>query len=201
VRAAPFFPHHPFYAYFSCKSGLPMHILNVEFKSRVDDLQSCEMRLKALNPVFIGVDHQVDTYFHVSHGRLKLREGNIEHALIHYDREDSAGAKSSRVLLYKCQPDPALRQILALHLGVKVVVDKVRRIYFVDNVKFHFDRVEGLGEFLEVEAIDNQGRFSREELMQQCAYYAGIFGIQPADYIKQSYSDMMLERSSSPDMK
>ncbi len=82
-----------------------------------------------------------------------------------------------------------------------MVVDKVRRIYFVDNVKFHFDRVEGLGEFLEVEAIDNQGSFSREQLMQQCAYYAGIFDIQPADYIKQSYSDMMLERSSSPDMK
>jgi adenylate cyclase class IV len=68
-------------------------------------------------------------------------------------------------------------------------------------VKFHFDRVEGLGEFLEVEAIDYQGMFSREQLVQQCAYYAGVFGIRPADYVKQSYSDMVLERSSSPGMK
>jgi predicted adenylyl cyclase CyaB len=178
---------------FHSKSSLPMNILNVEFKAQVDDIQSCEMRLKALNPRFVGIDHQVDTYFNVSHGRLKLREGNIEQALIHYEREDSAGAKSSKVLLYKCQPDPALRQILALHLGVKVVVDKVRRIYFVDNVKFHFDRVDGLGEFLEVEAIDDQGRFSREQLMRQCEYYAGFFGIRPADYLKQSYCDMLSE--------
>jgi predicted adenylyl cyclase CyaB len=137
----------------------------------------------------------VDTYFRVATGRLKLREGNIENALIHYDREDRAGAKRSSVLLYRCAPDPALKQILALHLGVRVVVDKQRKIYFLDNVKFHFDRVAGLGEFVEVEAINQDGIFSEVQLDRQCQYYASYLGISEDDFVRGSYSDM-LERSA-----
>jgi adenylate cyclase, class 2 len=169
-----------------------MHLLNVEFKARVDDVQSFETRLQTLNPLFVGTDHQVDTYFNVARGRLKLREGNIEHALIHYERANTAKAKSSEVILYRAEPDPALKYILVLHLGVKAVVDKLRRIYFIDNVKFHFDRVAGLGEFLEVEAIDNEGKFTRGQLQAQCDYYFSFFGLAPSMLCEHSYSDMLL---------
>jgi adenylate cyclase class IV len=69
-----------------------MHI-NFEFKAKHDDIEGLEQKLLALNPLFVGEDHQVDTYFNVPNGRLKLREGNIEHALIFYDRPDDADAK------------------------------------------------------------------------------------------------------------
>jgi adenylate cyclase class IV len=65
-----------------------MSIKNFEFKAKVEDLDKYEQKLLTLNPVFYGIDHQVDTYFNVSNGRLKLREGNIENALIDYERED-----------------------------------------------------------------------------------------------------------------
>jgi predicted adenylyl cyclase CyaB len=168
-----------------------MHLLNVEFKAKVDDVQSFETRLLTLNPLFVGTDHQVDTYFNVARGRLKLREGNIEHALIHYDRADTAEAKSSDVILYRAEPDPALKDILVLHLGVKAVVDKLRRIYFIDNVKFHFDRVAGLGAFLEVEAIDREGKFTREQLQAQCDHYFAFFGLTDSMLREKSYSDMI----------
>ena len=88
-----------------------MSILNVEFKASTNNLSALETLLQQNNPLFIGEDHQVDTYFNVQSGRLKLREGNIENALIHYKRENVSGAKSSHVLLYQHQPDKALKEI------------------------------------------------------------------------------------------
>lgn len=138
----------------------------------------------------------MDTYFNVPQGRLKLREGNIENALIHYLREDVAGAKQSTVLLYQHQPDGNLKQILSAALGVKTVVDKKRKIYFIDEVKFHFDEVEGLGSFVEIEAIDRDGSIGLEKLKEQCAFYINVLGIRPSDHLPGSYSDMLENRQS-----
>lgn len=166
--------------------------LNVEFKAGAKNLSLLENKLKELNPFFKGEDHQIDTYFNVAKGRLKLREGNIENALIYYEREDKAGSKQSHILLYRHEPDKILREILITTHGIKVVVDKLRRIYFIDNVKFHFDRVAALGNFLEVEAIDADGTIGLEKLTQQCKHYAAFFDIEKEDYLAVSYSDMMM---------
>jgi adenylate cyclase, class 2 len=170
-----------------------MHV-NFEFKARTARLKELESRLQAYQPVFKGVDHQIDTYFHVPHGRMKLREGAIENALIHYQRHNIAGAKQSDVLLYEHQPQPSLKQVLTAALGVKVVVDKQRKIYFIDNVKFHFDEVTALGTFIEVEAIDRDGSIGVEKLQEQCRYYSQLFELTEADYVAESYSDLLLNR-------
>lgn len=173
-----------------------MHI-NFETKARCHDLVTAEEKLRKHEPRFVGEDHQVDTYFNVPHGRLKLREGNIENALIHYLREDVAGAKQSTVLLYQHQPDGNLKRILSAALGVKTVVDKKRKIYFIDQVKFHFDEVQGLGSFVEIEAIDRDGSLGLEKLQQQCAFYIDVLGIQPSDHLAGSYSDMLKQDSTA----
>ena len=171
-----------------------MKITNFEFKARVPDIKSLEEKLLTLQPKFIGEDHQIDTYFEVPHGRLKLREGNIETALIYYEREDKSGARQSDVLLYKHQQCESLKKILTKLHSVKVVVDKVRKIYFIDNVKFHFDDVAGLGLFIEVEAIDETGSGDIETLRKQCRQYSQFFGIAEKDCETLSYSDILLNK-------
>ncbi len=171
-----------------------MSILNFEFKAQAADLNSLEKKIQELDPVFIGTDHQVDTYFNVSNGRLKLREGNIENALIWYERKNTMGAKSSRVLLYQHTPDKMLKAILIKLHGIKVVVDKKRKIYFIDHVKFHFDVVTALGTFVEVEAIDRNGDIGIQQLQLDCEKYASVFNIQREDYIPYSYSDLLLKK-------
>lgn len=166
--------------------------VNYEFKARVSDIKKLEQKLLALNPEFIGEDNQCDTYFNVDRGRMKLREGNIENALIYYERQNVAGAKISEVLLYKHSPDRALKNILEKVHGVKVVVNKKRRIYFIDNVKFHFDKVENLGFFIEVEAIDTTGTAGIEAIKHQCDKYEAFFGIEKSDYVNCSYSDLLI---------
>jgi len=170
-----------------------MSHLNVEFKAKADNITGLEKKLLSLNPRFIGEDHQVDTYFNVAQGRLKLREGNIENSLIYYERENTAGAKQSGIILYEHKPQKGLKEILVKIHGIKAVVDKRRKIYFIDNVKFHFDKVNNLGEFIEVEAIDKDENIGLEKLKKQCDYYSSFFEIEPLHYIAFSYSDMIIE--------
>ena len=170
-----------------------MDIKNFEFKAKVDKLSDFENKLLILNPKFIGLDHQIDTYFEVPKGRLKLREGNIENSLINYDRKNVAGSKQSDVILYKHEANKALKDILVHQLGIKIIVDKKRKIYFIDNVKFHFDEVERLGTFIEVEAIDNQDSFTTEELKELCDFYFDFFELEKSQIIEKSYSDLVME--------
>lgn len=171
--------------------------INFEFKASTDHLEALEKKLLELNPIYIGQDKQTDTYFNVANGRLKLREGNIENALIYYERQNVTGAKQSDILLYKHPPDKDLKDILIKLHGIKVIVKKVRKIYFIENVKFHLDSIDELGTFVEVEAIDNDGNIGIEKLKEQCRKYAELFGIKSEDYISLSYSDLILDLNSN----
>lgn len=172
-----------------------MHLKNFEFKAKVESIQFFEQILQQYNPTYIGEDHQIDTYFNATSGRLKLREGNIENALIAYDRENLASSKSATIILYQHEPNPALKEILIQQLGIKVVVDKIRRIYSIDHIKFHFDQVKGLGEFIEVEAIDRDNFFTTEQLKSNCDYWQEKFSIKPYQMIDLSYSDLLLVKA------
>lgn len=169
-----------------------MKLLNIEWKAKTKDLAAAETKLQMLSPVYQGEDLQTDTYFETKMGRLKIREGNIENALIWYERENIAGSKTSKILLYNYQPEVVLREILTITNGIKIEVKKKRRIYFIENVKFHFDEVDFLGTFIEVEAINSSGSANLEKLQKQCIYYANLLGVTEDDYVKNSYSDMLL---------
>ncbi len=168
-----------------------MH-LNIEIKARCPDPNRVRKLLRAAEADFRGTDHQVDTYFEVARGRLKLRQGNIEQSLIYYERGDLAGPKSSRVFLYPTTPESdQLRELLTAALGQRKVVDKRREIYFIENVKFHIDEVKGLGNFVEIEAIDTTGAIGENKLREQCDYYLRYLAIAPEQLIEHSYSDLL----------
>lgn len=169
-----------------------MSFINIEIKARCHDPGSIRQILKERNAIFKGEDHQIDTYFKCHTGRLKLREGNIENHLIHYYRADQSGPKKSIVTLYRSQPGSTLKEILTKSLGILVIVDKKREIYFIDNIKFHIDSVEKLGSFVEIEAIDHTGNLGEQQLRKQCEQYIRLFGIQPENLINWSYSDLLL---------
>ncbi|MBI4447549.1 class IV adenylate cyclase [Candidatus Woesearchaeota archaeon] len=166
----------------------------IEIKARCSDQDSIRDILKLRNAEFKGLDHQVDTYFNVERGRLKLREGNIENHLIYYEREDKKGPKQSNVILFQSDPNSSLKEILTKSLGILVVVDKKREIYFIENVKFHLDALKNLGTFVEIEAIDADGSIGKEQLLKQCQSYLDLFKIPNEDMISGSYSDMLLKK-------
>ncbi len=171
-----------------------MQRINVEIKARSDNPEEIHELLTQQQAEFLGTDRQTDTYFKTTKGRMKLREGNIENALIHYYRNNQAGPKRSDISLYKTTGSAELKEVLTQALEVLAVVTKRRSIYFIENVKFHIDEVEELGDFVEIEAIDRDGSFGEEKLKEQCQYYLNLFKIQKEDLIEVSYSDMVLEQ-------
>ena len=76
------------------------------------------------------------------------------------------------------------------------MVTKRRSIYYINNVKFHLDHIEGLGSFVEIEAGNKLADLPLSRLQEQCNHYIEVFGIKPEDFIQVSYSDMLLEKAS-----
>ena len=169
-----------------------MKLLNFEFKAHLRDAAHVRATLKRLRARFVGTDHQVDTYFQIPAGRLKIRAGRIENSLIFYRRTNSARARRSTVEMMLLPRRNSVRAILAGALGVLAVVDKRREIYFVGNVKIHLDRVRGLGTFVEVEAMTRSGDIGK--VRAQAAKFQELFAISPADIVPQSYSDLILAK-------
>ncbi len=171
-----------------------MSHLNVEIKARCTDPSPIREYLLANNAEFKGLDEQTDTYFNVDHGRLKLREGKIENNLIYYERTNQAGPKNSQFNLIKIEDAAGLKDVLEKSIGIKVVVQKKREIWYIGNVKFHIDEVPGLGSFVEIEAGNILADLSQSALKDQCDLYLKEFGIKESDLVEVSYSDMLLEK-------
>lgn len=171
-----------------------MEHLNIEIKARCTDPAFIRTYLQNQHAEFKGTDHQTDTYFQVPHGRLKLREGNIENNLIFYERNNQAGPKDSRFHLVKVEDAKGLKEVLTKSNGIKTIVTKQREIWYIGNVKFHIDNVERLGSFIEIEAGNILADLNREELKAQCDFYLEEFNINQKDLVEVSYSDMLLNK-------
>jgi len=169
-----------------------MKLLNFEFKARLRDARHIRAELKRLGAHFAGTDHQIDTYFTVPEGRLKVREGRIENSLIFYQRTNAARTRRSAVEMVELPPRNNVRAVLSRALGVLAVVDKRREIYFVENVKIHLDRVRGLGTFVEVEAMTRSGNLGK--VRAQAAVFQKLFAIDTSDIVPLSYSDLVMEK-------
>ena len=166
-------------------------ILNVEIKARCKNPGKVRDILNAEGADYKGLDKQTDTYFHCENGRLKLREGNIENSLIFYKRKNQAGPKVSEVTISKIATDHQIKDVLTKAYGVFIEVKKDREIYFIDNIKFHIDHLQDLGDFVEIEAIDSTGQLTKEALEEQCKQFLTLFDISPEDLITNSYSDLL----------
>ncbi len=167
--------------------------ISMEIKARCPNPARIRAILKAQRAAFKGLDHQVDTYFRVPRGRLKLRVGNIENALIYYHRKNQRNSKRCDSALYECPEGLVLKKVLAVALGILVIVDKEREIYYIRNAKFHIDRVKKLGSFVEIEVFGGKGHAAPGKLRKQCEFYQKLLGIRARDLVADSYSDQLLK--------
>ena len=164
----------------------------IEIKARCSNPSKVrQLLLQQPNIQFIGVDAQMDTYFKIPSGRLKLREGNIENSLIYYDRENKKDAKKSDVTLYKPTEVVSLKAVLLAALPTLIVVKKKREIYFIDHIKFHIDTLTTLGSFIEIEVIDATDAMNITKMKKQCQWYMELLDVQKEDLMENSYSDML----------
>ena len=164
---------------------------NIEIKARIDSIEAVLPRAQAIAHTEPELIVQVDTFFKVPQGRLKLREfadGSAE--LIHYHRPDHGDTRASDYVRVPV-PDPAaLRVALARACGIAGRVRKQRWLLLAGATRIHLDRVEGLGDFMELEVVladgqtDAEGSTVADALMQS-------LGLAAAERVAQAYLDLL----------
>ena len=167
---------------------------NIEIKARVADATALRARAMELATEAVGVDRQVDTYFVTSRGRLKLRESSLSGAhLIPYLRPDGTAPRRSDYALVPIEDPGSVKALLTELLGVHRVVRKEREIFRVGNVRIHLDRVETLGNFLELEAVFDGDAAVEEGEHRKVRELMAALGVQPTDLIATSYEGLVGE--------
>lgn len=168
----------------------PDEKLLAELKARCRDLGAVRSLLqgKATHVVTL---RQVDTYFRVPRGRLKLREVAGRPAqLVYYERPDVPDIKGSRVLLATVEDGPGQRALLAEALGLRSTVTKSREIWRWEGVQVHLDTVEELGTFVEFEEVV-EGSRDLAAAQAHLRQLLGELGIAHGDLVAGSYGDLI----------
>lgn len=167
---------------------------NIEIKARIHSIDALLPRARALADFEVELIEQDDSFFRVPQGRLKLREfadGSAE--LIHYHRSDAPQARASDYVRVPVPDAAALREALIRACGSAGRVRKRRWLLLAGQTRIHLDRVEGLGDFVELEVVlrvgqsDAAGRDIAEDLMRQ-------LDLQSAPRVANAYVDLLNSR-------
>jgi len=170
---------------------------NIEIKARIPSVEALIPRTAAIadkGPIEILQD---DTFFRCHPGRLKLRAFSQEKGeLIYYRRPDQQGPKES---FYLCSPTSApetLRESLSLAYGQTGRVQKHRTLFLVGRTRVHLDRVQGLGHFLELEVVLEEGE-PADSGIKEAHRIMAVLGIKPAQLVEGAYVDLLAQKEGS----
>ncbi len=164
---------------------------NIEIKARAASLADLAARAAPLASAPVAHIQQDDTFFAAPNARLKLRDfGNDSAELIAYNRSDTSGPKLSSYTRTATSDPAGLRAALTQALPVIGRVRKSRQLFLIGQTRVHLDRVDGLGDFVELEVVlrDDQtleqGHAIANDLMR-------TLNIAPGDLIDRAYLDLL----------
>ena len=170
---------------------------NIEAKFQIESHEKVRVRAAEIADAGPVVIDQVDYFFPVPYGRLKLRvqessgkAESLEAELIAYQRSDTAEARlSDYQRITTCDPD-GLREALLRSLGEGPVVRKRRELYLNDRTRIHLDSVEGLGCFVEIEVVLDE---LDQEALGQAVFVDHVqrLGLDKAQIVEVAYADLL----------
>jgi predicted adenylyl cyclase CyaB len=164
---------------------------NIEIKARIDSVEALLPLAQALAEDPPQIIEQDDTFFACASGRLKLRDfGSGQGELIHYRRADAEGPKLSDYVRVETDNPAALREALERAYGVIGRMRKTRVLLLVGQTRIHLDRVEGLGDFLELEVVLREGQAEQDGEAIAEALMAKL-GVGASQRLAGAYLDLL----------
>lgn len=164
---------------------------NIEIKARVENVERLRSRILAISDTEAKTIYQEDVFFECNHGRLKLRkfpDGTGE--LIQYDRPNRNGPKESNYIITPASHPGRLEESLARSNGVRGVVRKRRLLFLVGRTRVHLDNVEGLGDFVELEVVLDEGDTIQDGERTALGIMDAL-EIDPATLVEDAYLDLL----------
>jgi adenylate cyclase class IV len=167
---------------------------NIEVKVPLADPVAVRAAAIAAGARSASVETQTDRYYELDGGRrLKLRAragGSAE--LIRYDRSETAGIRASDYEVTPVREGGAC----VVPAGTPVaVVRKRREVLLLDNVRIHLDAVDGLGSFLELEAVVD-ARHDDAACRAQVDALLARLGLANVVPIQASYGELIRDKEA-----
>lgn len=168
-------------------------MINLEIKVSVPNLETYEEKIKNIISHPGEILLQTDTYYLVGKRRLKLREEQHKSYFVFYIRPDVVQSKYSK---YYIVPVPQKmvkysKYVCAKILGIKVCVDKKRTLFLYKNTRIHFDEVQNLGTYIELETVCGNSLI-QQTLNNEHHFVIETLGFDMSKSVKESYSDLLL---------
>jgi predicted adenylyl cyclase CyaB len=164
---------------------------NIEVKAYARNFAEIKARAETLSDTPVEIIPQEDTFFNTSQGRLKLRVlAEDRGQLIYYTRPDQEGPKRSDYHISHTADPVNLKRVLEHAYGIRGVVRKTRYLYLVGQTRVHLDDVVGLGQFMELEVVMQQGQSDAEGQSIAEDLMASL-GVERTDLLEGAYMDLL----------
>jgi adenylate cyclase class IV len=164
---------------------------NVEIKARLPNPSLTAAVAQSLSDCPPFHLKQVDTYFSVPIGRLKLRriEG-VRSEIIYYLRDNRRDVKQSRYVRFRIALPLLFRELLTFFFPLRGEVTKDRFVYLAGQTRIHLDHVLSLGSFLELEVVMQEGQTDDQGILIASKLKAAL-GVSEIDLVDCSYIDLI----------
>jgi len=164
---------------------------NLELKIRVTSHQSLKKILEQIGAENKGMLNQIDVYYSVPNGLLKLRIENGNESLIFYNRNENDKNRWSdfEVLQFANAKGEKFFNNL---FDVEVIVKKKRRLFYYDDTRIHLDTVNNLGNFVELETLVINGK---SDAKKRFAKIISLLKLDESKQIRKSYRDLLMSNA------
>lgn len=170
--------------------------IEIEIKAELKDKKFVEKKLKQLGARYIGKKHQIDYYFsppHMSYGGkglyFRIRHDSISmRSRLEYHISKS-GHVGEEYEIDISDHRMALKILELLDFKPEVTIEKVRDTYQLRDVTIDLDKVKNLGNFIEIEILDQNPKKSEEKILEMAAR----LGISQREFSEHNYFNQMYE--------
>ena len=165
---------------------------NIEIKARAQHFDQLSERAAELSPEAPLIFRQQDFFYDVPRGRLKLRQfdDGTPAELIFYQRDDRDGPKASYYTRSPVTNPEAMHSLLTTALTTRGIVTKERHVYTIGRTRIHLDRVDGLGDFVELEVLLAQDDEEEDGHAEAHEMFAKL-GVPESDLVAVAYVDLL----------
>jgi len=93
------------------------------------------------------------------------------------------------------QDTDSVKSLFEQLLGIEIVIKKQRKIYLYENVRIHLDEIEGLGTFIEFEAVfDDKDNLDVEKQKEKVDYLMQKLDVKKEMLIAVSYENLLKDK-------
>lgn len=161
--------------------------VEIKFKVEFDRIRE---KIESIGAKFVGEEIQEDLYFSLPHRHLlRIRRiVNLGESILGYKEIRDERNEEFDEIEVKVDDFDKTREILK-RLGFKeeVWVKKHRYIYKLDNVTFELNKVEELGDFLDIEVMSDNIEKAKEKIWE----IARLLGLKEEDVEPRLYQELL----------